>query len=262
MCCAVAGVVLTAAAAHWAAHRAGCVYSLARASPATAALAWPSGPSGPSRTSGSTVPVPVRWFSNPLAAPYKKRVKARKKERMRLKRERLQAQRAAREQQTAAQRPVLGPVLKLHPPVGTSAADPAVHGPMFAVVELQGRQHKVLENDLVMLDRYPAAVADRLLLSHVLLLGTPGFTVVGRPLVAGASVHATVEEHTELAKILSFKKRRRKNKSARMRGSRPPVTVLRINRIEYPLESLQLQSAAAARTDQQPKPAQTTAEQS
>jgi len=63
----------------------------------------------------------------------------------------------------------------------------------------------------------------------VLVLGgdTP---VLGTPAVAGASVAAEVLQHKRGPKVISFKKRRRKN-SKRKRGYRDEITVLRITEI-------------------------------
>ena len=54
--------------------------------------------------------------------------------------------------------------------------------------------------------------------------------VLGAPTVAGASVAAEVLQHKRGPKVISFKKRRRKN-SRRKRGYRDEITVLRITEI-------------------------------
>jgi large subunit ribosomal protein L21 len=54
--------------------------------------------------------------------------------------------------------------------------------------------------------------------------------VLGVPTVAGASVAAEVLQHKRGPKVISFKKRRRKN-SRRKRGYRDEITVLRITEI-------------------------------
>ncbi len=52
----------------------------------------------------------------------------------------------------------------------------------------------------------------------------------GTPTVAGATVAAEVLQHKRGAKVIAFKKRRRKN-SRRKRGYRDELTVLRITEI-------------------------------
>jgi large subunit ribosomal protein L21 len=54
--------------------------------------------------------------------------------------------------------------------------------------------------------------------------------VLGAPTVAGATVAAEVLQHKRGPKVISFKKRRRKN-SRRKRGYRDEITVLRITEI-------------------------------
>jgi large subunit ribosomal protein L21 len=53
---------------------------------------------------------------------------------------------------------------------------------------------------------------------------------LGLPTVAGASVAAEVLDHKRGAKVISFKKRRRKN-SRRKRGYRDELTVVRVTEI-------------------------------
>jgi large subunit ribosomal protein L21 len=66
-------------------------------------------------------------------------------------------------------------------------------------------------------------------LGEVLLVGGDS-PVLGVPTVAGASVAAEVLQHKRGPKVISFKKRRRKN-SKRKRGYRDEITVLRITEI-------------------------------
>ena len=66
--------------------------------------------------------------------------------------------------------------------------------------------------------------------TDVLAVGGDGSTLVGAPVVAGASVVATVVAQDRLDKIVIFKKRRRQN-SRRKNGHRQHVTVLRVNEI-------------------------------
>ena len=58
-----------------------------------------------------------------------------------------------------------------------------------------------------------------MVLPRVLMLGTPGRTVLGRPYVPTAEVLVVVEEQVRDAKVIIFKKRRRKN-SRRTAGHR------------------------------------------
>ena len=100
---------------------------------------------------------------------------------------------------------------------------------MFAVIKTGGRQYRVVPNDVLEIGKIAGEVGTIVQLGEVLLLGgdTP---VLGMPTVAGASVAAEVLDHKRGAKVIAFKKRRRKN-SRRKRGYRDELTVLRITEI-------------------------------
>ena len=117
---------------------------------------------------------------------------------------------------------------------GSSTSSSSHSSTVFAVVELNGAQHKVVEDDLIMADLLRnVVVGSRLQLDNVLLLGSVEWTVIGRPVVGGASVECVVEEHAKTDKVLVFHKKRRKN-HRKMRGYRGDVTVLRVTKINVP----------------------------
>ena len=100
---------------------------------------------------------------------------------------------------------------------------------MFAVIKTGGRQYRVVPDDVLEIGKIDGEVGTIIQLGDVLVLGgdTP---VLGLPMVAGATVAAEVLQHKRGPKIISFKKRRRKN-SKRKRGYRDELTVLRITEI-------------------------------
>ncbi|MGY3486363.1 large subunit ribosomal protein L21 [Bradyrhizobium sp. USDA 4011] len=100
---------------------------------------------------------------------------------------------------------------------------------MFAVIKTGGRQYRVVPNDVLEIGKIAGDVGTIVQLGEVLVLGgdTP---VLGTPTVAGATVAAEVLQHKRGAKVIAFKKRRRKN-SRRKRGYRDELTVLRITEI-------------------------------
>lgn len=103
--------------------------------------------------------------------------------------------------------------------------------PVFAVVEIGPTQFKVTPDDLVYSEKLKNLdVGDKLSLNRVLLLGNTATTIIGRPVVPGASVTAIVEEQFLNGKVLIFKKRRRKN-SRRLNGHRQELTGLRITEV-------------------------------
>ncbi|KAE9613537.1 hypothetical protein Lal_00016167 [Lupinus albus] len=104
--------------------------------------------------------------------------------------------------------------------------------PVFAVVQIGSHQFKVSNRDSIFTERLKfCEVNDKLILNNVLLVGSESQTIVGRPTVPGAAVHAVVEEHALDAKVIIFKKKRRKN-YRRTKGHRQELTKLRITNIE------------------------------
>src|SRR6201981_3276236 len=100
---------------------------------------------------------------------------------------------------------------------------------MFAVIKTGGRQYRVAPDDVLEIGKIEGQVGTIVQLGEVLVLGrdTP---VLGTPTVPGSSVAAEVLQHKRGAKVIAFKKRRRKN-SRRKRGYRDELTVLRITEI-------------------------------
>jgi large subunit ribosomal protein L21 len=100
---------------------------------------------------------------------------------------------------------------------------------MFAVIKTGGRQYRVVPDDVLEIGKIAGDVGTIVQLGEVLLVGGDA-PVLGVPTVAGASVAAEVLQHKRGPKVISFKKRRRKN-SRRKRGYRDEITVLRITEI-------------------------------
>ncbi len=100
---------------------------------------------------------------------------------------------------------------------------------MFAVIKTGGRQYRVVPDDVLEIGKIAGDVGTIVQLGEVLLVGGES-PVLGAPMVAGASVAAEVLQHKRGPKVISFKKRRRKN-SKRKRGYRDEITVLRITEI-------------------------------
>ncbi|XP_004065534.1 39S ribosomal protein L21, mitochondrial [Oryzias latipes] len=107
-------------------------------------------------------------------------------------------------------------------------------GRLFAVVHFAGRQWKVTNEDLILIENHiDAECGERIRVEKVLLVGAEDFTLVGRPLLGRelARVEATVIEKTESwPKVhMRFWKRHRYQ---RKRIIVQPQTVLRINSID------------------------------
>lgn len=101
---------------------------------------------------------------------------------------------------------------------------------MFAVIKTGGKQYKVAPNDILRVEKLAGEPGETLALNAVLMLETEAGLQVGAPLVEGATVAAEVLEQTRGAKIIVFKKQRRKY-HRRRHGHRQDLTVLRVTEI-------------------------------
>lgn len=98
---------------------------------------------------------------------------------------------------------------------------------MFAVIRTGGKQYRVAPNDLLKVEKLEGEAGQTITFTDVLAVGSDAGTTIGAPLIAGATVTATVIAQDRLDKIIIFKKRRRQN-SRRKNGHRQHVTVLRV----------------------------------
>ncbi|MDE2459372.1 MAG: 50S ribosomal protein L21 [Rhodospirillales bacterium] len=101
---------------------------------------------------------------------------------------------------------------------------------MFAVIRTGGKQYRVTRDAVLKVEKLEAEAGSTVTFTDVLAVGGEGSLKLGAPVVAGASVTATVIAQDRLDKILIFKKRRRQN-SRRKNGHRQHVTVLRVSAI-------------------------------
>ncbi len=101
---------------------------------------------------------------------------------------------------------------------------------MFAIIRTGGKQYKVAPDDLIAVEKLAGEPGATIELAEVLMVGDGTSVSTGTPLVAGASVNATLVEHRRTPKILVFKKKRRQN-YRRKKGHRQHQTVLRITEI-------------------------------
>ena len=67
---------------------------------------------------------------------------------------------------------------------------------MFAVVKTGGKQYKVAPEDVIKVEKLPGEAGQEIELDQILMLGDDKGVTVGTPMVAGASVKATVLEQT------------------------------------------------------------------
>jgi large subunit ribosomal protein L21 len=97
---------------------------------------------------------------------------------------------------------------------------------MFAVIRTGGKQYRVVKGDVLDIERLPGDAGAAITFGEVLMTGSK----IGAPTVAGASVTGEIVEQARLAKVVAFKKKRRKN-THRKRGHRQHVTRVKITDI-------------------------------
>jgi large subunit ribosomal protein L21 len=100
---------------------------------------------------------------------------------------------------------------------------------MFAVVRTGGKQYKVVQDDVLNIEKVAGEVGAELKLGEVLLVGGDA-PKTGKPLVEGASVTAEILAQGKGEKVVAFKKRRRKD-THRKRGHRQCFTKIKITAI-------------------------------
>ena len=102
---------------------------------------------------------------------------------------------------------------------------------MYAVIKTGGKQYRVAADEKLAIEKIAGEAGAEVVFTDVLMVGSEGAEAkIGMPAVAGAKVVAEVVEQGRAAKVIAFKKRRRKN-SRRKRGHRQHQTVVRIKEI-------------------------------
>ncbi len=101
---------------------------------------------------------------------------------------------------------------------------------MYAVIKTGGKQYRVAAGEKIKVEQIPAEVGTQITLDQVLMVGEGESVKIGAPLVAGASVSATVLSQGRHDKVRIFKMRRRKHYQ-KHQGHRQNYTELQINTI-------------------------------
>jgi len=101
---------------------------------------------------------------------------------------------------------------------------------MYAVVKIGGHQYRVSEGDVLFVDKQSDETDQTLTFDRVLLTNDDGEVTIGKPVVEGASVEATLLDNVKSDKVIVFKKKRRKGYRVK-RGHRQPMSQIEINKI-------------------------------
>ena len=101
---------------------------------------------------------------------------------------------------------------------------------MYAVIKTGGKQYRVAAGEKLKIEQIPAEVGAEITLDEILMVGEGETVKIGVPLVAGASVKATVLSQGRHKKVTIFKMRRRKHYQ-KHQGHRQNYTEIRIDGI-------------------------------
>lgn len=129
------------------------------------------------------------------------------------------------------------PKFVIHSPLYTDIRmnEDLVHNTFF-VITFNGRQYKLLHDDIVLVSRMNGVkVGDKIEAEVVNLIGNKFFTILGRPTIPKAKVTLVVEEQTFAEKLIVFKKKRRKGYKKSM-GFKHPYTRLKVEKLEFDVD--------------------------
>ena len=101
---------------------------------------------------------------------------------------------------------------------------------MYAVIKTGGKQYKVAAGEKIKVEQIAADVGQVVVINEVLAVGSGAELKIGAPLVAGASITATVVAHGRHDKVRIFKLRRRKHYK-KSQGHRQNFTELQISAV-------------------------------
>lgn len=102
---------------------------------------------------------------------------------------------------------------------------------MYAIIKTGGKQYKVSEGDVIMVEKLAAAEGEAVVFDEVLTVVSDSEVKVGKPVVEGAKVTGKVEAQGKDKKILVFKYKAKSNYRKRQ-GHRQPFTKVVIEKIE------------------------------
>ena len=101
---------------------------------------------------------------------------------------------------------------------------------MYVIVDIQGQQFKVKQDQKLFVHRINADQGSEVEFEKVMLIDNEGTVTIGTPLVDGAKVVVEVLSHLKGDKVLIFKKKRRKG-YRKLNGHRQQFSEVRVEEI-------------------------------
>ncbi|HEX5637259.1 MAG TPA: 50S ribosomal protein L21 [Gammaproteobacteria bacterium] len=101
---------------------------------------------------------------------------------------------------------------------------------MYAVIKTGGKQYRVTKGETLKIETVAGEVGSAITLDKVLMVGNGDKVSVGKPMLTGATVTATIVANGRHDKVKIFKMRRRKHYQ-KHQGHRQNYTEIRIDGI-------------------------------
>ena len=101
---------------------------------------------------------------------------------------------------------------------------------MYAVIKTGGKQYRVIQGETLKIETVAGEVGSAIVLDKVLMVGDGDKLSVGKPMLTGATVTATIVSNGRHDKVKIFKMRRRKHYQ-KHQGHRQNYTEIRIDGI-------------------------------
>ncbi|MDO8350737.1 MAG: 50S ribosomal protein L21 [Gallionella sp.] len=101
---------------------------------------------------------------------------------------------------------------------------------MYAVIKTGGKQYRVITGETLKVEILPGDIGSAIVLDKVLMVSDGEKLSVGKPMLLGATVAATIISHGRGDKVRIFKMRRRKHYQ-KNQGHRQNYTEIRIDGI-------------------------------
>tara|TARA_B100001123_G_scaffold425938_1_gene539453 strand:+ start:3236 stop:3736 length:501 start_codon:yes stop_codon:yes gene_type:complete len=130
---------------------------------------------------------------------------------------------------------------------------------MIAVFKTGGKQYCVQTGQILKIEKIEGKKGESHIFNKILFVNENSNSVIGNPLIKGASIKAKIIDQIRGKKIIVYKKRRRKNYHS-TRGHRQSLTVLQIESINNKgnNEVAKLSSKKTKNLETQTKPLQST----
>ena len=101
---------------------------------------------------------------------------------------------------------------------------------MYAVIKTGGKQHRVIEGDVIAIEKINGDRGEAVVFDQVLMVEKEGDIRVGRPVVEGAKVVGEILAQTKGDKLIVYKTKKRKGYHKK-NGHRQQLTSMKIREI-------------------------------